>query len=313
MFKRQVPLKLYSNYKIGGAAHYFYEPKNQDQIIRALEKWDSDKIFILGGGTNILFNDDGFDGLVLKPAVKILRKENDRVVVGAGVEIGELLDFCVSHSLAGLEWAGGLPGTIGGAVRGNAGAFGGEIKDVIEEVISIDFSKRPLKIVRRTGRQCRFKYRDSVFKSGKTAGKELILKVILRLQLGDRKKIQQIIDEKIQWRQLRQPLDYPNIGSIFKNVPVTDVDFKQKMVKADNIEKHIKQDPFPVVPAATFIDKCGLKGVSCGGAMIAQKHPNFIVNALDAKAQEVKALILLVKNEVYNRYGVRLEEEVLTL
>jgi len=327
MLQEKVELKRYSNYKIGGLARYFYIVKNLDQLEQAVAKAQKDKlkIFILGGGTNLLISDDGFNGLVIKPEIMKLENSEVMVKVGAGVFISELLDFLISKSLSGMEWAGGLPGTVGGAIRGNAGAFAGEMKDVVEEVVSLVISGSKPKIVRRRNNECRFGYRDSIFKQ--QDNREIILEATLRFKKGNRKIIRNSIEDKIRYREERQPLDYPNIGSIFKNVPLSRIaaDLKADIAQLDaNTVKvsvgrpqrltfiaPIKVDPFPVIPTAHLIHEAGLKGISYGGAMISPKHPNFIVNVLNAKAEDVKKLIKLVKFSVKSKFGIELEEEII--
>jgi len=310
MFEKNVPLYLHSNYKIGGKAKCFCQPKNIDKLISAVKKARADRlpIFVLGGGTNILWSDDGFSGLVIKPAFQSIKLEGDNLVVGAGTTVADLLKFSASKGLSGLEWAGGLPGLVGGAIRGNAGAFGGEIKDSVIEVMALNFAGKEPKVVRYDHKQCQFGYRDSIFKSGKNKGKEVIVGATFQLHPGNKEDVKRIIEDKVIWRKTRQPIEHPNIGSIFKNVDWRLVPKKQQ--KKEEIKNHLKIDPFPVLPAATIIDKCGLKGVSYGGAMISPKHPNFIVNTLGASANDVKALINLVKAEAYSRFGIKLEEEV---
>lgn len=313
MFQNNVSLSAHSNYKIGGTAKYFYESAELTNLIQAIEKARQEKlpVFILGGGTNLLFSDKGFDGLVLKPSMNFIRQNNDQVIVGAAANVENLLDFVIKKSLSGLEWAGGLPGFIGGAIRGNAGAFQGEIKDSVIEVVSLDFSGKKPKIIRRDNKQCRFNYRDSVYKSGSNAGKEIIIEATFKLKAGNKKAIRRSIEDKIKWRETKQPLDYPNIGSIFKNVDWELVPAKWQ--KKTEINTHLKADPFPVLPTAMLIDKCALKGVSCGGAMISQKHPNFIVNCGNASAENVRTLINLVKKVVYKKFGIILEEEIMSV
>ncbi len=307
MFQTGIDLKQHSNYKIGGQARHFYVAKNIDGITKAVEKAKKEKlpIFILGGGTNLLINDKGFDGLVLKPEIKKLQVSGVKCQVGAGVLISDLLNFCVEKGLSGLEWAGGLPGTVGGAIRGNAGAFGGEIKDSIMEVVSLDIFGKTPKNIKRDNSKCQFGYRNSIFKVND--GKEVVLETTLALKKGDKKAIRAAIEEKIKYRQERQPLEYPNIGSIFKNI---DLRLVPKKLHGE-LAHVIKTDPFPVVPTAHLISECGLKGVSWGGAMISPKHPNFIVNVLDAKAEDVKILIKLVKAGVKEKFGIKLEEEII--
>ncbi|MEK7192455.1 MAG: UDP-N-acetylmuramate dehydrogenase [Patescibacteria group bacterium] len=308
MFKPEVSLTKYSNYKIGGLARQFCHAKKVDELAAAIQKARKEKlpVFILGGGTNLLINDEGFNGLVLKPELSVLKANGNLVKVGAGVSMSELLDYLIAKSLSGLEWAGGLPGTVGGAIRGNAGAFGGEIKDNVQEVVSLDISGKTPKVVKRSNAECKFGYRNSIFKM--RDGTEVILEAVLSLgKVPDKKAIRQAIEEKIKYRKERHPMEYPNIGSIFKNVDLKNV---PKKVQAQFAAK-IKNDPFPVLPTAVLIAETGLKGVSFGGAMISPKHPNFIVNVLNAKADDVKQLIGLVKSRVKNQFGIKLEEEII--
>ncbi len=164
-FRENVPLAKYSHYKIGGPARFFFEPEDEGQIAWAVGEAKKRKlaIFILSGGTNLLIADSGFDGLVIHPS-KLLKAgtKSGIVEVGAGVAMADLLKFAAGRSLSGLEWAGGLPGTVGGAIRGNAGCFGGETKDNIVSVRSFDTGT--MKFVTRTAAQCAFRYRDSIFK-----------------------------------------------------------------------------------------------------------------------------------------------------
>ncbi|MDO8584510.1 MAG: UDP-N-acetylmuramate dehydrogenase [bacterium] len=324
MFRHDVKLSLYSNYKIGGIARYFCEPASADEIIAALKEWRKIKrkkrdIFILGGGTNLLINDGGFDGLVIKPAVGHISADETKIRVGAGVLMRELVDFAAIHGLAGLEWAGGLPGTVGGAIRGNAGAFGGETKDAVFEVASLNIAKKEPRLMNRMANECAFGYRNSIFKIND--GEEIILEATLQMKTGDPAVIARTVAEKIRYREERHPMDYPNIGSIFKNVPVTQIYAERTRNYAEALRKSafslrgsaipVKNDPFPVVPAAYLIAASGVKGVSYGGAMISPKHPNFIVNVLDASASDVKSLIKLVKSQVKKKFGIVLEEEVI--
>lgn len=317
-FQENVSLAKFSNYKIGGPARFFFEPKNEKEVRWAIEEAKKRRlpIFILGGGTNLLIDDGGFQGLVLRPHIMMLETKGTKVTVGAGVAMADLLKFSAGKSLAGLEWAGGLPGTLGGAVRGNAGCFGGEIKDSIESIRSFD--TKTMKIITRKAGACRFGYRASIFKE--LAGREIILEATLALAKGKRSEIQKTIKEKIAHREKNHPLDYPNIGSIFKNVSLDFIykkgsDEHRKAVAAAAIDYcgssfSVKKDPFPVISAAKLISESGLRGVSFGGAMISAKHPNFIVNVLHANAADVKTLMQLAKVSVKKKFDVELEEEV---
>ncbi len=316
--KENVNLSRFSNYKIGGPARFFFEASSEGDVIEAVAFGREKEldIFILGGGTNLLIDDAGFNGLVIKPGINLLEVRGEKISVGAGVSITELLNYTIAHSLSGLEWAGGLPGTLGGAIRGNAGCFGGEMKDVIESVRSLD--TKTMKMIERPVAECEFNYRDSIFK--KKNGGEIILSAVLHLRKGNKKEIEQSIQEKIDYRKKNHPLEYPNIGSIFKNVPLARIhkegsEEHKKALAALTLEFKgskfsVKTDPFAVISAAKLISESGLRGKGAGGAMISEKHPNFIVNVKNAGGRDVKKLLELAKAEVYKKFGIKLEEEV---
>ncbi len=318
--EENIILAGFTNYKIGGPARYFFQAKNVKELKEAIRwaKSKKQKIFILGGGTNLLFSDDGFKGLVLKPDINFLEVKEEKIKAGAGVQMSNLIKLAVKNKLSGLEWAGGLPGTLGGAIRGNAGAFRGETKDNIESVKSLNI--KTLKISTYNKKNCEFDYRDSLFK--KHDGEEIVLSATLKLKKGDQEQIKTAIQDKIDFRNNRHPLEYPNSGSVFKNVRIT-----QKiadLIAADsrgNSQREsalglrwsavpVKTDPFPVIPTAYLISEANLKGVSRGGAMISPKHPNFIVNVNNAKAKDVLALIKLAKSTIKQKFGITIEEEV---
>ncbi|MDR3582349.1 MAG: UDP-N-acetylmuramate dehydrogenase [Candidatus Pacebacteria bacterium] len=323
-FKERVSLAKYSHYKIGGPARFFFEPKDERETAWAVKEAKKRKlaIFILSGGTNLLISDEGFDGLVIHPAMRSIKAKmkDGTVEVGAGATMADLLKLSAAKGLSGLEWAGGLPGTVGGAVRGNAGCFGGETKDAIVSVRS--FNMGTMKFVTRTAAQCAFHYRDSIFKrnSRKRNGAEIVLSATFRLARGDKRAIAKAIREKIEYRRNVHPLDYPNIGSTFKNVPLHAVHKKGSSRYARAVKSgvimfrgsrfSVKTDPLPVISAAKLISESGLRGVSMGGAMISPMHPNFIVNVLNAGSYDVVRLIMLAKIEVRRKFGVDLEEEV---
>jgi UDP-N-acetylmuramate dehydrogenase len=323
-FRENISLVKYSHYKIGGPARFFFEPKDECEVARAVGEAKRLKVavFVLAGGTNLLICDKGFDGLVIHPILRSIKikAKSGTIEVGAGVTMADLLKFAATKSLSGLEWAGGLPGTVGGAVRGNAGCFGGETKDSIVSVRSFD--TKAMKFVTRTAAQCAFRYRDSIFKkkSLQKSGGEIIVAATFGLVSGNKSAITKSIREKIEYRKKTHPLDYPNIGSTFKNVPLRAI-HKKGSVHYKNAVKtgvlafrgskfSVKTDPLPVISAAKLISESGLRGVSMGGAMISPKHPNFIVNVLHAESCDVRQLITLAKWEVHRKFGVDLEEEV---
>lgn len=305
-FERKKDLRELSNYKIGGLADYFFAATTVDALRDALGAWGNrGKLFILGGATNLLISDDGFKGLVIKPELRGIAIEGNRVRAGAGALMRDLLASTADAGLSGFEWAGGLPGTVGGAVRGNAGAFGGETKDRVSEVQSLATDSRTSQMIVRKNAECKFGYRNSVFKEND--GKEIITEAVFQLISGDRAQIAKAIEEKKEYRRTRHPIELPNIGSIFKNVALESApEAVQKQFAAV-----IKRDPFPVIPTACLLAEAELRGVSAGGAIISPKHPNFIVNTGNATAKDVKSLIVLIKKTIHEKFGVVLEEEVI--
>lgn len=309
IFQENVLLKDFSNYKIGGPARYFCEPKNEDDLREAVREARQQGLstFILGGATNLLISDKGFDGMVIKPEFKILSVERSTISASADILVSRILDEAAKHSLSGLEWAGGLPGTVGGAVRGNAGAFGGETKDSIVSVRSYD--EEADSFVERENAECRFGYRMSVFKEKN--GREIIVSARFMLSPGEEKEIRARGEQNASYRKKFHPLEYPNIGSTFKNVPLDYFCRMSGTSESEAKEKFFaKTDPFPVVPSAFLISEAGMKGVSHGGAQIAEKHPNFIINHGAATAADVEFLITAAKRAVREKFGVELEEEI---
>lgn len=309
MIRKNVSLKDFSNYKIGGPASYFLEVASKNDLTTGLEEWDklnlNKKIFILGGGTNILIDDVGFDGLVIHNNIKGLTRVGESIVAGSGVLISDINKFAIENGLSGFEWSGGLPGTIGGAVRGNAGAFSGETKDSVVEVESLNLASEEKK--KRDNKKCSFDYRFSIFKG--EANMEMILAVTLGLKTGTHAQVAKDTQEKIDYRNQKHPMEYPNIGSTFKNVRVEDV---PENLKAE-LMPYIKDDPFPVIPVAKLLYLAGVKGKREGNAQISEKHPNFIVNLGNAKYSDVLILIGFAKQAVLEKFNIALEEEIMYL
>lgn len=298
--QQNVLLKNLGSYKIGGSAKYFADVNSLEDL-NSFNISEFGKFFVLGGGTNLLIADEGFEGIVLQNKILGIDLNDEFIHIGAGVEVKDFLDFCVENSISGLEWAGGLPGTVGGAVRGNAGAFGGEIKNSVYEIESFDLSTKQIR--RRKKEECNFGYRWSVYKENLN---EIITKVTLKLNRGDKDLIRQQIQEKVDYRNLKHPMEYPNIGSTFKNIPLEKVGQAQK----EEFKDFIKNDPFPVVLTTKLLALAGLKGERSGDAQISEKHPNFIVNLGNAKASDVRKLIEFAKKTVKDKWGIELEEEI---
>jgi UDP-N-acetylmuramate dehydrogenase len=305
--QKNVLLKNYSNYKIGGPAKFFVEITSTDDLKEALglAKAQNFNLYILGGGTKVLIGDKGFDGLVIYNKIEGIEIEGNNLRVGSATLTKDILNYCIKNSLSGMEWAGGLPGTIGGAVRGNAGSFGGEIKDNIAKVESLDLKTLEEKI--RNNEKCQFAYRNSLFKTNENS--EFITYVILRFSPGNKEEIKKQIQEKIDYRRAHQPFEYPSIGSTFKNVPLDSLSQNQQK----EFSSMVKNDPFPIVPATKLLALSGLKGKKVGGAMISDQHPNFILNVNNATAEDVKTLIELAKKTVKEKFNILLKEEIVYL
>lgn len=307
MLQRNVPLSSFSNMKIGGPASYFSEFSTKEDLIQILSEWESipskmDKILVLGEGTNILFNDAGYDGLVIKNSLDFIKQEGEVLTVGAGTAFSRLLDYCIENSLSGLEWAGGLPGSVGGAIRGNAGAYGGETKDNLTQVESIDI--KSLEEIKRNVDECKFGYRDSIYKQ---EGKEIILSAKFHLKEGNKENIEREINERKKHRQEKHPLEFPNLGSTFKNTPLELV----PQVLKEKYKDSIKNDPFPIFPTTKLLALAGIAGKTIGGAKFSEKHPNFIVNINNAKSEDVIALINFAKKEIMSQFNIPITEEIL--
>lgn len=304
LIERTKPLKEISNYKIGGNANLFCLTESLDDLREAvaLSKTRDLPIFVLASGTNVLISDEYLNYLIIKPDFKKIEIKDNVVTVGAGVGVGGLLNYLIEYSFSGLEWAGGLPGTFGGAVRGNAGAFKGEIKDNLLSVTSFNIKTGATRIFSKE--ECSLSYRDSIFKKAK--GEEIIMEATLELQKGDRQRIKESIAEKINFRNDKHPMEYPSLGSMFKNIPLESIPTEDRHKYASVM----KFDPVPVVPVAYFMSEAGLKGATVGGAQISSKNANFIVNLGGARANDVCSLINLAEQQLKAQFGVVAEPEI---
>jgi UDP-N-acetylmuramate dehydrogenase len=310
------PLANHCTFKIGGPARYFFVAKSAEEVRRAVEAAGDLGLtfFVFSGGSNVIFADTGFDGLVIKvasnnykvisePPQPLLGKEG-KIEAEAGVKLAEVVKAAMENSLSGLEWAAGIPGTVGGAVRGNAGAYGHAMGESVESVEAIKVSSFKLQVSSYSKEDCKFGYRESIFK--REGG--IILKVILKLAPGDKNKIKEEMDKIFAARDGKIPTD-ASAGSFFKNIEVTDeiVKIIKEHTHEDVPEDYIKKGK---IPSAWLITLCDLRGKQIGGAKISEKHANFIVNAGEATAADVIALASLVKMKVRDEVGVQLEEEV---
>ncbi len=300
--KKGVLLSSLTTFKTGGSAGYFVEASNEEQIVEAVNfaKENSLDVFVLGGGSNVIVSSKGFPGVVIKPKFESTAIIDGKLHVGATVTMKQAVDFSIDSSFGGLEWAGGLPGTVGGAIRGNAGCFGMEMKDVASTVTSFDYKRR--KKYTRKNMECKFGYRESYFKHNPH---EVIISAVINLSLGDKEALRRVADDHIQYRQDKHPMEYPSAGSIFKNTPVERV---PKDVLPE-FESLIKNDPFPVIPTAAIIARADCQGIKVGDAQLSEKHTNYIVNLGSATGEDIVAVIEEVKKRVRDKYKISLEIE----
>ncbi len=275
------PMMRHTTFKVGGMAKFLVTPRRIDDIIGIVNWCKSNNIYycILGNGSNVLVKDSGIDGVVIKIASNFssIDVSDTRIRADAGALLVTIAKKALEASLGGFEFASGIPGTLGGAIVMNAGAYGREMKDVVLEtkVLTMDGE-----IVTLTNEQHEFKYRDSLIQENNY----IVLESTLELYNDDKQKIKDYMIELQKKRMDSQPLKYPNAGSTFKR----------------------PEGYF----AAKLIQDAGLKGYEIGGAMVSTKHAGFIINKGNATADDILNLISYVKNTVYDKFGVILEPEV---
>jgi len=280
-YEKDVLMKNYTTYRVGGKAKYIVYPKNVDSLVKLIKylRNNNIKYKILGNGSNLLFSDKTYDGVLIKLSefnnIKFLSR--NKVRVGAGFNLIKLSLVTAKKSLTGLEFASGIPGTVGGSVFMNAGAYKSDMGYVVEtvKVLTPD-----LKIINLENKEMDFHYRTSFLKKHPNY---ICLEVVIKLRKGKKEAIEELIRERRKRRLDSQPLEYPSAGSVFRN-PTDDF-------------------------AGRLIEESGLKGKKRGGAMISAKHANFVINYKDAKAEDVKSLIELAHDEVLENYNVDLKIE----
>lgn len=302
-----VSLSSFSTWRIGGKAKFFFEADDREQLRAAVGYVERRGLsfFILGGGSNILASDKGFDGLAIKIKNQdisvIAENEAGKIMkFGAGVLLAKAFILAKQEGLTGLEWAFGIPGTIGGAVCGNAGAYGKNIGVAVKEVEIL----RGGKFIALSAKDCSFAYRNSRFKS--RGNKDIVVSATLNFKKGDKKEIDKTIQEIMASRKGRHPND-PSAGSVFKNIELKNYsgDF-QKQIPADKIKNGF-------VASAFLIEQCGLKGRQAGQAKISEIHANYFINLGGAKSSDIEELIKITKAEVFKKYNIHLEEEIVLI
>ncbi len=300
---QNIPLKNYTTFKIGGPAKFFVAVKKEEELKEALgwAKENGQPVFILGSGSNILISDVGFAGLVIKMENKDFSATGEKVLAGAGIILSDLIEKCRQKNLMGLENLAGIPGTLGGAMRGNAGAWGEEIGKLIASVAYFDQNFNYKKL---NHAECQFSYRQSIFK---TKPDFIIWQVELNLKFGEAAAIQEKVKEILAQRYKNQPTK-PSAGCVFKNIKGEK--FKDFLKNNPNIKLPDKFLVNQALPAAWLIEECDLKGQKIGDAQISEKHANFIINLGQATADNIIKLISLMKSRVRDKFEVQLEEEI---
>ena len=275
-------MSRHTSWRVGGVADRFYRPTDLNDLSLYLKSLNNDEpIFFLGLGSNLLVDDAGVRGTVICTSGvlnEIKKLDETRIHVEVGVPSPKLAKFSAKLGLTGAEFLSGIPGTVGGALKMNAGAVGGETWDIVESVETIDMQGN---VYKRTPEEFSIAYRSV---KGKQKLEEWFISAVIKLAQGDKEQSLQKIKEHLNRRGATQPTQQPNAGSVFRN-PVGDY-------------------------AARLIEKCGLKGFCIGGACVSEKHANFIINTGTATAEDIKSLIKNVHEKVLQQHGVDLIREV---
>lgn len=281
-FKAKEPLRCHTTFKIGGECELLACPNSLEQIAGLLQKCQELELpcFILGKGSNVLASDEGFDGVIVKltEAYSEVAVNGDLLECEAGASLSKVCYTAYENGLTGLEFAWGIPGTIGGALFMNAGAYGGEMKDI---TVSADYLTKEGLPGTYAKEELELSYRHSIFSDRPGC---CITKVVVQLQPGEKEAIKARMDDLMERRKSKQPLEYPSAGSTFKR-------------PEGNY-------------ASALIEQCGLKGARIGGAQVSQKHSGFLINAGDATCRDVEELIRLVQTTVEQKTGYHLECEI---
>ena len=280
--KQNEPMSRHTSFKIGGNADLYIIPHDMDALIETVRilKETETKRYFLGNATNVLFDDAGFRGAVVSLgnicAIKVIE---NRIIAEAGASLNLVCKTARDKELSGLEFAYGIPGSIGGAVFMNAGAHGGEMSQVVAQSTYFSLDDMTVHTIPLTAHE--YGYRESVYRHNNW----LVLSAVLELQKGEYDKINAAMNDYMSRRIDKQPLEYPSAGSVFKR--------------------------YPGRYTGQMIEECGLKGYSIGGAQVSEKHAGFIVNKGGATSADVLALIEHIKNEVYKKFDCRIECEVI--
>ncbi|NTV41479.1 MAG: UDP-N-acetylmuramate dehydrogenase [Candidatus Moranbacteria bacterium] len=301
--QENIPLAPMTSFKIGGPARFYAEVKSIEELKDALRYAKERKIdyYILAGGTNLLVSDDGFEGLVIRVRFGTIEIcKNKMIEVGAGVYLSRVVNFCEKNGFSGFESLAGIPGSFGGALRGNAGAYGVEIGSCVMEVSALDSDSLEVRKFRKEN--CDFSYRSSLFKKNK---KLIVVSAILELETADVKKCRVRTSEIVERRNKKGLQLLKSAGSYFMNPNVEGKNILAEFEKESGVSAR-----GGVVPAGWIIERAGLKGKTMGGAQVSEQHTNYIINTGQATAENVIMLVSYVKQQVRDQFGVQLVEEV---
>ncbi len=313
--EENVSLKDYSTFRIGGPARYFLRTSDKKELRKIIERAMelSVPFHILGGGSNTLILDEGYKGLIIVYGMKdlsmesiLIEKEDEGSFYIIRADACVPLFFLINElkEFTGLEWAAGIPGTLGGAVNGNAGAFNQSISDNIESVSVLEISDGKVEEKELKKNDCSFGYRKSIFKGNRNL---IIVSATLKMAKGDTEEIKARLSENINKRKGKQPKGF-SIGSIFKNYQG---EIGESIVESNPELKIFREKG--IIPAGFLIESCELKGKQAGSAKISEEHANFIINLGGASSKDVLDLIDLIKKSVRDKFSIDLKEEILVL
>lgn len=302
--KKNYDLTPLTTFKIGGRAEFFITIKNKRELIEAIN-WAKTKklpLLFLAGGSNILITKKKINGLVIKISGEEYSVRGETISSWAGSSLSKLSGIAADLGLSGLEWALGIPGTLGGAVRGNAGAYGSDISKQVAEVEAYDMAKG--KLVKLNKRACDFGYRQSVFKQRRNL---FIVKIKLKLSRNAVAEINDLARRYSRRRTLINPPE-PSAGCVFKNLEYAKLIKVNRQLAEDLTAKGLFRGG--KIGAGFLINQLGFKGQAIGGAKVSERHANFIVNTGKASAADVINLINLIKKKIKNHYKISLDEEI---
>ena len=294
--KQGALMSKYTTFHIGGPVQFLLEVSETDKLVAVLNWLTGEGIpyFILGGGSNLLWQDDEWEGVVIKVSSIKYQVSSTAIEVDSGVSLSKLVVLAVQNSLSGLEWAAGVPGTVGGAVRGNAGAM---VSDTASSLLKVEVW-RDGEVIQLNPEECGFGYRGSNFKHNQ----DVILRAWYKTMPGDKTRLMQTIQGYIKQRNGHYP-PFPSAGSFFKNI-----DFKNWPGELSKLPETFKQKE--QVPVGWINEQNDLKGYTVGGAMVSKEHGNFLINPKGATQADVLAIVEEVKQRAYTNFGVTLEPEV---